>query len=452
MPRAGFIRALFIQLRSFKIDRSINHFIPATGTVNFCPESDDIPGGGHDQSTVDRHKIRQEMRALKNRLVQSRQAQSGEFDGPSMQLVLWNESTAWDSWYDYHRPGSVFGTVFLAIPALVAASSGQVRDELLAELVKGRRTAAFVVADRAGVPTEVSVTADGDALTGTVERVVDAGAADDLLVAARSAEGVALYAVDDAGPGVERSPLVTLDLTRPQATVRLSGAPGRLVAGPGEAERVIEHALQVGSALLAAEQVGAGQHLLDLSVDYAKSRLQFGRPIGSFQAVKHRLADLLVDLEHARSTAYHAVWALADGSDDPALAVALRRRLPIVIAGGPSTAGADCVTIDNEAAAASAARHLIELGHRELGVVTWRLHPDGYEGLVDQARLASARYEVFRLRLLGYQGAAAAAGAGTPCGRVASSAQPRARAAGVPSLATGAAAVARAQRGSTHTD
>jgi alkylation response protein AidB-like acyl-CoA dehydrogenase len=219
--------------------------------------------------------------------------------------------------------GPVFGTVFFAIPALVAASAGQVRDELLAELVEGRRTAAFAVADRAGVLGEDSVSADGDALTGTVERVVDAGAADDLLVAARGADGVALYAVDAAGPGVERSPLVTLDLTRPQATVRLSGAPGRLVGGPGEAERVIEHALQVGSALLAAEQVGAGQHLLDLSVAYAKSRLQFGRPIGSFQAVKHRLADLLVDLEHARSTAYHAVWALADGSDDPALAVSI---------------------------------------------------------------------------------------------------------------------------------
>jgi alkylation response protein AidB-like acyl-CoA dehydrogenase len=219
--------------------------------------------------------------------------------------------------------GPLFGTVFLAIPALVAAPAGQARDELLAELVEGRRTAAFAVTDRAGALGEVSVTADGDALTGTVERVVDAGAADDLLVAAQTADGLALYAVDASGPGVQRSPLVTLDLTRPQATVRLSGAPGRVVAGPGEADRVIEHALQVGSALLAAEQVGAGQHLLDLSVDYAKSRLQFGRQIGSFQAVKHRLADLLVDLEHARSTAYHAVWALTDGSDDPALAVSI---------------------------------------------------------------------------------------------------------------------------------
>ena len=219
--------------------------------------------------------------------------------------------------------GPLFGTVFLAIPALVAASAGQARDELLAELVEGRRTAAFAVPDRAGVPGEVTVTADGDQLTGTVERVVDAGAADDLLVAARSADGIALFAVDASASGVERTPLGTLDLTRPQATVRLSGARGRLLAGPDEADRVVGHALHVAAALLAVEQVGAGQHLLDLSVEYAKSRLQFGRPIGSFQAVKHRLADLLVDLEHARSTAYHAVWALSDGSDDPALAAAI---------------------------------------------------------------------------------------------------------------------------------
>jgi alkylation response protein AidB-like acyl-CoA dehydrogenase len=219
--------------------------------------------------------------------------------------------------------GPVFGTVFLAIPALVAASAGQARDELIAELVEGRRTAAFAVPDRAGALGEVSVTADGDSLTGTVERVVDAGAADDLLVAARNADGLALYAVDAAAAGVQRIPLVTLDLTRPQATVQLSSAPGRLIAGPDEAERVIEHALQVGSALLAVEQVGAAQHLLDLSVDYAKSRLQFGRQIGSFQAIKHKLADLLVDLEHARSAAYHAVWAIADGSDEPALSASI---------------------------------------------------------------------------------------------------------------------------------
>ncbi len=221
--------------------------------------------------------------------------------------------------------GPVFGTVFLVIPALVAARAGEARDELLGELVEGRRTAAFAVTDHAGAfdPDSVQVTAEGEALTGTVPQVVDAGAADELLVAARDGDRVSLYAVDASAPGVQRRPLVTLDPTRPQATVELSAAPGRLVAGPAEADRVITHALQVGGALLAVEQVGAGQHLLDLTVDYAKSRLQFGRPIGSFQAIKHKLADRLIDLEHARSTAYHSVWALTDGSDDPALAVSI---------------------------------------------------------------------------------------------------------------------------------
>ena len=225
--------------------------------------------------------------------------------------------------------GPLFGTVYLAIPALVACASTPARDELLAALVEGERTAAFAVNDYAGTfdSERIEVTAtpddDGFTLTGAVDRVVDGTSADVLLVAAKASDGVGLYAVGTKGEGVQRSGLVTMDLTRPQAGVVFSGAPARLLAGPADADRVITHALQVGSALLAVEQVGAAQHLLDLSVDYAKSRLQFGRQIGSFQAVKHKLADMLVDLEHARSTAYHAVWALTDGSDDPALAVSI---------------------------------------------------------------------------------------------------------------------------------
>jgi alkylation response protein AidB-like acyl-CoA dehydrogenase len=196
---------------------------------------------------------------------------------------------------------TTFGTVYLAIPALVAASSGPARDELLGDLIEGRRTAAVAVVDRAGVfdPEAVTVTADGDALSGTVTQVVDGGIADVLLVAARGSDGVALYAVDTAAAGVQRAPLATLDLTRSEANVTFSDAPARVIAGPDETARVLDHALQVGAALLAIQQVGAAQHLLDLSVEYAKSRLQFGRPIGSFQGVKHRLADLLVDVEHA---------------------------------------------------------------------------------------------------------------------------------------------------------
>ncbi len=222
--------------------------------------------------------------------------------------------------------GPLFGTAYLAIPALVAASPGEVRAELLPDLVEGRRTAAFAVPDRAGAfdPALLAVAAsDSGALTGEVAHVVDGGAADILLVAANGAGGVGLYAVDAAGPGVARTALVTLDLTRPQASIALRGAPGRLVAGPEEAGHVITQAFQVGATLLAAEQVGAAQHLLDLAVDYAKTRLQFGRPIGSFQAVKHKLADMLVDVEHARSVAYHAAWALTDGTDDPGAATSI---------------------------------------------------------------------------------------------------------------------------------
>jgi alkylation response protein AidB-like acyl-CoA dehydrogenase len=225
--------------------------------------------------------------------------------------------------------GPLFGTVYLTIPALVAASAGPVRDDVLAELVEGRRTAAFAVPDRAGSfdPTLIAVRANGsgDTLTvnGTVDRVVDGGVADDLLVAAEGADGIALYAVEATASGVERTPLATLDLTRQQATIQFTDAPARLVADSGEAARVIEHAFHVGSVLLAVEQVGAAQHLLDLAVEYAKSRLQFGRPIGSFQAVKHRLADVMVDIEHARSAAFHAIWALTDGSDDAALAASI---------------------------------------------------------------------------------------------------------------------------------
>ena len=214
--------------------------------------------------------------------------------------------------------GPLFGTVYLAIPALVACPAGAERDELLGALVEGERTAAF---------EPQPVTVSGGTLTGTAARVVDADSADVLLIAGIGSDGLGLYCVDLNGPGVQRNSLVTMDLTRPQARVALDGAPGTLLAGPDEAERVITHALQVGSALLAVEQVGAAQHLLDLSVEYAKSRLQFGRQIGSFQAIKHKLADMLVDLEHARSAAYHAVWALADGSDDPALATSIAQAL-----------------------------------------------------------------------------------------------------------------------------
>ncbi len=215
-------------------------------------------------------------------------------------------------------PGPVLGTVGLAVPALLATGD----DELLPALVAGERTATLAVAADALSPGDATVTADGHRLTGEIAQVVD-GTADVLLVPVRTPDGIALYATD----GGERTPLSTLDRTRRQARVRFDATPARLLAEGADAERAITAALRVGGALLAAEQVGGAQRMLDLTVAYAGTRLQFGRPIGSFQAVKHRCADMFVLVEHARSTAQHAAWALQDGpdhnGDDPGLAVAI---------------------------------------------------------------------------------------------------------------------------------
>ncbi|MET0190490.1 MAG: acyl-CoA dehydrogenase family protein [Pseudonocardia sediminis] len=223
--------------------------------------------------------------------------------------------------------GPLLGTVGLAIPALVAAPAGPVRDELLPALAEGTRTAAFVGALFAPYdPSATTIAASGagerTTLSGTVEQVPDAGAADVLLVAASGPDGPVLVAVESADARV--TVRGSLDLTRRQARVDLDGAQGRVVASGAGADRAIRHAYAVAGVLLAAEQVGIAQHLLDITVAYAKERLQFGRPIGSFQAVKHRCADMLVAVEHARSTAYHAAWAVQDPSlDDPELAVAI---------------------------------------------------------------------------------------------------------------------------------
>jgi alkylation response protein AidB-like acyl-CoA dehydrogenase len=208
-------------------------------------------------------------------------------------------------------PGPVLGTVGLAIPALVALGG----DEVLADLVAGTRTATLAWTEPGGAP---DVTVSDGTLSGTIRQVVD-GSADVLLVPVAGPDGLALYATE----GGERTPLSTLDQTRRQSAVTFDATPARLLAAGEAAEKAVAHALRVGGVLLAAEQVGGAQKLLDLTIAYANTRLQFGRKIGSFQAVKHRCADMLVLVEHARSTAYHAAWAVQDGSDDPDLAVSI---------------------------------------------------------------------------------------------------------------------------------
>jgi alkylation response protein AidB-like acyl-CoA dehydrogenase len=228
-------------------------------------------------------------------------------------------------------PGPVLGTLCLAIPALAALSDSQAKKDYLPGLIGGDVTATLAVPTASGAfaPGRLTVSAapgGGDwSLTGTAQHVPDGAAADLILVAAAVEGGVALFAVDAAAAGVTRTALFTMDRTRRQATIAFDGAAARLIAGPDEAADVCGRALRTGTALLAVSQVGGAQRMLDATVQHVRTRLQFGQPVGAFQAVKHRCANMLIEVEHARSAAYHAVWALEDGGDDPELAVALAK-------------------------------------------------------------------------------------------------------------------------------
>jgi acyl-CoA dehydrogenase len=160
-------------------------------------------------------------------------------------------------------------------------------------------------------------------LSGEQAHVLDGAAADTVLVLAGTPTGPGLFAVDGAAAGLTREPQSVLDLTRRQARLRYDGVPARPVGEAGQAGAAVAGARDVAAVVLAAEAVGGAQRLLDMSVEYAKTRLQFGRAIGSFQAVKHRCADMLVDVSHARSAAYHAAWAHDAGTDDPRVAADL---------------------------------------------------------------------------------------------------------------------------------
>ena len=154
----------------------------------------------------------------------------------------------------------------------------------------------------------------GWTLDGHKSFVVDGWVADTLLVAGRTATDgrVALFVVDGDASGVEHTRLATVDLTRQQTRVELSGTPGRLVGDEGAYERLLD----VAATLLAAEQVGGARRCLEMTVTHVRQRVQFGRPIGSFQAVQHRCADMLLEVESARSASAWATHAAAAGSAD----------------------------------------------------------------------------------------------------------------------------------------
>jgi alkylation response protein AidB-like acyl-CoA dehydrogenase len=229
-------------------------------------------------------------------------------------------------------PVPFLGSAVMATTALVAAGD----TTLLPELASGAITAALAIPFAAGTRTRPVPTVRLDApqggdgpgdyrLTGVIAGVADALPADVLLVPADSVP-YGLYAVRMGSPGVGKRPLVSLDMTRQLCEVQLDQAPARQVAVGQTAEQSVAAALLAGAGILAAEQFGLAERCLETTVAYVKERHQFARPIGSFQAIKHRLADLWVSVTQARAAArYAADWLAAGFGPETTMAVALAK-------------------------------------------------------------------------------------------------------------------------------
>jgi alkylation response protein AidB-like acyl-CoA dehydrogenase len=209
-------------------------------------------------------------------------------------------------------------TAVLASQTLLLAGDPAAASRYLPGIAAGEIIATLAMTERDGQwdPDSVRTTAQpldgGWVIDGEKCFVLDGITAELIIVVARTSAGVGLFAVDGAAAGLTRTPMTTMDRTRKQAVLTLDAVPAQLIGGDGNGSQTVTRVLDVASAALAAEQVGGAQRCLELCVEYAKTRTQFGRPIGSFQAIKHKCAEIFVDVEAARSAAYHACWAAAE--------------------------------------------------------------------------------------------------------------------------------------------
>jgi len=215
-------------------------------------------------------------------------------------------------------PSPMFATAALALPALLATGDDAALAEIVPALASGEKTATLAWVEEDGAwEGGTGTTASGDgALTGAKSYVIDGATADVIVVLAGTPDGPALFVVERDADGVTATNVPTFDQTRHVARVELNGAAGRLVGEAGAAPEILAESLDKAAILLAAEMVGGAQASLDMSVEYAKQREQFGRLIGSFQAIKHKCAEILVDVEGARSAAYYAGWAASENPEE----------------------------------------------------------------------------------------------------------------------------------------
>ncbi len=220
-----------------------------------------------------------------------------------------------------------FSTVVLAANTLLQSGDEAAKKEYLPGIASGETIATLAFTEPSGKwdesGIEATATGLGDTwkISGTKMFVLDGHTADLIIVAARTPKGVSLFAVNGDASGLTRTALSTMDQTRKQAKLELDGVEGRLIGEEGKGWDVLSTVLDLAAVALAAEQVGGAQRCLDMSVEYAKVRVQFGRPIGSFQAIKHKCADMLLEVESAKSAAYYAGWCASEMNDElPAVA------------------------------------------------------------------------------------------------------------------------------------
>src|SRR5579859_32268 len=240
--------------------------------------------------------------------------------------------------------GPYLASAVLAATALQASSDEAAKRDLLPGIASGATiaTLAFTEDDGSWEPDAIMLAAvedDGGAwrLDGHKSFVLDGGTADLILAVARTGGGLSLFAVEaaaagdgaagDGAAGLQRKELQTLDQTRRLARLEFSAVPARLIGSAGDGAAILDRTLDVAAVALAAEQLGGAQRALDMAVAYAKIRYQFGRPIGSFQAIKHRCADLLLEVESLRSAVTYAAASVAEDSAEVPVVAALVQAL-----------------------------------------------------------------------------------------------------------------------------
>ena len=229
-------------------------------------------------------------------------------------------------------PVPVSSSIYLAAEFLLQAGSEAQKKAWLPKLASGEAIGTFAFVEGQGrmTPDRVRAAVADGKLSGLKGPVPDGDVADMAIVAARSrggrdAGGISLYLVKLAGPGVTREALQTIDPTRSQAKIAFDGAPAELLGGEGDGWHIATQVMDRAAILVAFEQVGGSDRALEMARDYAVERMAFGRPIGSFQAIKHMVADMYVAATLARSNCYYAAWALSSGAAELPVAAATAR-------------------------------------------------------------------------------------------------------------------------------